>query len=71
MNYKLRPKFDIRIDLIRKEFGNEILIEKEIKVKNTIINSIDKNIPILKGINDFNLLGYKKNILNATDKKAF
>ena len=70
MNYKSRPKFDIKIDLIRKEFRNEILIEKETKVKNSIINSIDKNILILKGINDLSLFGYE-NTLNATDKNVF
>lgn len=70
MNYKPRPKFDIRIDLIRQEIRNEILIEKEIKVKSSIINSKDKNIPILKEKNDYSLFGYK-NILNKADKNLF
>lgn len=70
MNYKPRPKFDIRINLIRQEIRNEILIEKEIKVKSSIINSKDKNIPILKEKNDYSLFGYK-NILNKADKNLF
>ena len=33
MSCKERPKFNIRIELIREEIKNEILIEKEIKFK--------------------------------------
>ena len=50
MSCKERPKFNIRIELIRQEIQNEILIEKEIKV-----NSIGKSIPIIKEKKDIYL----------------
>ena len=52
MNCKERPKFNIRIELIREENKNEILVEKGIKVKNLNINSNGKSIPIIKGKKD-------------------
>lgn len=57
MSCKERPKFNIRIELIREEIKNEILIEKEIKVKyqNINSNSIGKSIPIIKEKKDIYL----------------
>ena len=57
MSCKERPKFNIRIELIREEIKNEILIEKEIKFKyqNINSNSIGKSIPIIKEKKDIYL----------------
>lgn len=55
MSCKERPKFNIRIELIREEIKNEILIEKEIKFKYQNINSIGKSIPIIKEKKDIYL----------------
>ena len=63
-----RPKFNIRIDLLREEIEN-VIIEEEIKrVKNPIINSNGKNVPILKENNHYFLFGLKKT-LNKDDAK--
>ena len=54
-----RPKFYIRIDLIREEIEN-VIIEEEIKrVKNPIINSNYKNALTLKENNYYFLFDLK------------
>ena len=62
-----RPKFYIRIDLIREEIEN-LIIEEEIKRVKNPINSNGKNDPILKENNDYSLFGLKK-LLNKDDIK--
>ena len=62
-----RPKFYIRIDLIREEIEN-LIIEEEIKRVKNPINSNGKNVPILKENNDYSLFGLKK-LLNKDDIK--
>ena len=62
-----RPKFNIRIDLIREEIEN-VIIEEEIKRVKNPINSNGKNDPILKENNDYSLFGLKK-LLNKDDIK--
>ena len=62
-----RPKFYIRMDLIREEIEN-LIIEEEIKRVKNPINSNGKNVPILKENNDYSLFGLKK-LLNKDDIK--
>ena len=68
MSCKERPKFNIRIDLIREEIENAIIEEEIKRVKNPIINTNGKNFPILKENNHYFLFGLKKP-LNEDDIK--
>ena len=66
-----RPKFNIRIGLIREEIEN-VVIEEEIKrVKNPIFNSNGKNVPILKENNHYFLFDDNPGLDKDDTKKVF
>ena len=63
MNFKERPKFNIRIDLLREEMDKEINVEEIRIVKKPIIklfNFIGYKITNLKKINDYFSFGLQK-----------